>query len=95
MKIMCKFLRPVKSICCILLSLLVAFLIVSQTVFASEEKVVRVGYDSNSQFIKESDGHYYVNILKKSLNTPVGSINMSKMIVGTIRLKNCAMAVSI
>lgn len=59
MKIMCKFLRPVKSICCILLSLMVAFLIVPQTVFASEEKVVRVGYDSNSQFIKESDGHYY------------------------------------
>lgn len=59
MKIMCKFFRPVKSICCILLSLMVAFLIVPQTVFASEEKVVRVGYDSNSQFIKESDGHYY------------------------------------
>ena len=38
---------------------MVAFLIVPQTVFASEEKVVRVGYDSNSQFIKESDGHYY------------------------------------
>ena len=36
-----------------------------------------------------------LNILKKSLNTPVGSMNMSKMKVGTIRLKNCAMAVSI
>jgi hypothetical protein len=59
MKKMCKSLTRFKSICCVLLTLVIAFLLIPQTAFASEEKVVRVGYDSNSQFIKESDGHYY------------------------------------
>ena len=48
-----------RSICCILITILLTFLLIPQTTFANEQKVIRVGYDSNSQFIKENDGHYY------------------------------------
>lgn len=48
-----------RSICCILIAILLTFLLIPQTTFADEQKVIRVGYDSNSQFIKENDGHYY------------------------------------
>lgn len=48
-----------RSICCILIAILLTFLLIPQTTFADEQKVIRVGYDSNSQFIKEHDGHYY------------------------------------
>lgn len=43
--------------CCILMLLI--FLVIPRNVFATEQRVIRVGYDSNSNFIKENDGHYY------------------------------------
>ena len=43
--------------CCILILLI--FWVIPQNVLASEQRVIRVGYDSNSNFIKETGGHYY------------------------------------
>lgn len=43
--------------CCILMLLI--FLVIPQNILASEQRVIRVGYDSNSNFIKETGGHYY------------------------------------
>lgn len=37
-----------RSICCILIAILLTFLLIPQTTFADEQKVIRVGYDSNS-----------------------------------------------
>ena len=57
-----------KSFCCILMFLSMIFSFIPQTVFAADQKVIRVGYDSNSNFIKESGGQYYgygVEYLKK------------------------------
>lgn len=48
-----------QSFCCILLIALVVIALIPQSAFASKEKVIRVGYDSNSNFIKESNGQYY------------------------------------
>lgn len=45
--------------CCILMTILIAFLCAPQNAVALEQRVFRVGYDSNSNFIKESGGHYY------------------------------------
>ena len=45
--------------CCIFMIVLMVFSCIPRNVAALDQKVIRVGYDSNSNFIKESDGHYY------------------------------------
>ena len=48
-----------KSFCCLLVILSILFQFIPQAAFASHQTVIRVGYDSNSNFIKENDGRYY------------------------------------
>ena len=52
-------LKTRELISCILIIIMTAFALIPLSAFASENKVIRVGYDSNSNFIKESDGQYY------------------------------------
>ena len=48
-----------KFFCCILTILSIVITFIPQTVFAADPKVIRIGYDSNSNFIKESGGRHY------------------------------------
>ena len=48
-----------KSFYCILMVILILLSFVPQSTLAADQKVIRVGYDSNSQFIKENNGRYY------------------------------------
>lgn len=50
-----------KRILCavVLLGMILAILPMHAGVFKADEKVIRIGYDTNSNFIKESDGNFY------------------------------------
>ncbi len=57
-----------KRVLGILLMAVMLFSLVPCSAFAAEKTVIRVGYDSNSHFIRETDGHFYgygVEYLKK------------------------------
>ena len=43
----------------LLLSMFISILPINTTIVTAEERVIRVGYDSNSHFIREKDGNYY------------------------------------
>lgn len=49
----------IRKYSCIIMLVLIVFSIIPLRAAASGEKVIRVGYDSNSHFIKESGGIYY------------------------------------
>ena len=42
-----------------IVALCVCFLPIGQIGIKAEEQVIRIGYDSNSNFIKDNDGKYY------------------------------------
>ncbi len=43
----------------VLFTIAVSILLTSHAVYEADEKVVRIGYDANSNFIKEKDGEFY------------------------------------
>lgn len=51
--------RKRQTLCCMFLLLSVILSLLPQTAFAAESRVIRVGYDSNSNFIKENGGQHY------------------------------------
>lgn len=56
-----RFLGKRKQMCILglVVALLISMIPMGVTTFQADEKVIRIGYDANSNFIKESNGSYY------------------------------------